>query len=91
MYRHSMGTWPGEPQYAELEKRLAARPEIGVPSITVDGSLDPLKPGGTEAGTKGTFVGRREHWTLGIGHAFPLEAPGEFARAVLKVKGWADG
>jgi hypothetical protein len=59
--------------------------------VTVDGSLDPLKPGGTEAGTRATFVGKHEHWTLPIGHALPLEAPQDFARAVLTVEAMADG
>lgn len=59
--------------------------------VTVDGSLDPLKPGGTGASTRDTFVGNHEHWTLPIGHAFPLEAPQDFARAVLAVRAMADG
>lgn len=59
--------------------------------MTVDGSQDPLKPGGTEATTRDTFVGKHEHWTLPIGHAFPLEAPQDFARAVFTVKAMADG
>jgi len=91
VYRHSMGNRPGEQRYVEHEKTLTSRPAIKVPAVTVDGSLDPLKPGGTEASTRGTFVGRHEHWTLPTGHAFPLEAPQDFARAVLTVKAMADG
>jgi len=91
VYRHSMGNWPGEQRCAEYEQILTSRPVIKVPAVTVDGSLDPLKPGGTEASTRGTFVGKHEHWTLPIGHAFPLEAPHDFARAVLTVKAMADG
>lgn len=89
VYRHSMGTWPGEGKYAEYERRLTSRPPIGIPAITVDGSFDPLKPGGTELSTCDTFVGKHEHWTLPIGHAFPLEAPEDFARAVLTVREWS--
>ena len=91
VYRHSMGNWSGERRYAEHEKTLTSRPAIKVPAVTVDGLLDPLKPGGTEPGTRGTFVGKHEHWTLPIGHAFPLEAPQDFARAILTVKAMADG
>jgi pimeloyl-ACP methyl ester carboxylesterase len=91
VYRHSMGNWPGEQRYVQYEQTLTTRPVIKVPAVTVDGSLDPLKPGGTEASTRGTFVGKHEHWTLPIGHAFPLEAPQDFARAVLTVKAMADG
>lgn len=90
VYRHSMGTWSGEQRYAKHEETLTSRPVIKVPAVTVDGSLDPLKPGGTEAGTHETFVGKHEHWTLPIGHAFPLEAPQDFAKAVLTVKAMSD-
>jgi hypothetical protein len=90
VYRHSMGNWPGEQRYAEHEKTLTSRPVIKVPAATVDSSLDPLKPGGREAGTRGTFVGKYEHWTLSIGHAFPLEAPQDLVRAMLTVKAMAD-
>jgi pimeloyl-ACP methyl ester carboxylesterase len=90
VYRHSMGNWPGEQRYVENEQILTLRPVIKIPAVTVDGSLDPLKPGGTEASTCDTFAGQHEHWTLPIGHAFPLEAPQDFARAVLTVKAMAD-
>jgi pimeloyl-ACP methyl ester carboxylesterase len=90
VYRHSMGNWPGEQKYADLERSLTSRPAIKVPAVTVDGSMDPLKPGGTETGTRDTFVGKHEHWTLPIGHAFPLEAPHDFAKAVLTVKAMSD-
>lgn len=91
VYRHSMGNWPGQQRYARYEQILTSRPAIDVPAVTVDGSLDPLKPGGMGASTRDTFLGNHEHWTLPIGHAFPLEAPQDFARAVLAVKAMADG
>lgn len=91
VYRHSMGNWPGEQRYVKYEQILTSRPVIKAPAVTIDGSLDPLKPGGTEASTRDTFVGKHEHWTLPIGHAFPLEAPQDFARAVLAVKAMAEG
>jgi pimeloyl-ACP methyl ester carboxylesterase len=91
VYRHSMGSWPGEQKYAQHEQTLTSKPAINVPAVTVDGAMDPLKPGGTEASTRGTFVDKHEHWTLPIGHAFPMEAPQDFARAVLAVKAMADG
>ena len=61
VYRHSMGNWPGEQRYAQYEQMLTSRPAINVPAVTVDGSLDPLKPGGTEASTRDTFIGKHEH------------------------------
>jgi hypothetical protein len=36
-----------DPAMAELEARLAEKPPVTVPAITLDGTQDPLKPGGT--------------------------------------------
>ena len=44
-YRFCFGTAAGDPALASLEDRLAAKPKIGVPTITLDGTQDPLKPG----------------------------------------------
>jgi hypothetical protein len=36
----------GDPALAKLENRLAAKPKIVVPAVTLDGVDDPLKPDG---------------------------------------------
>ena len=87
-YRHAFGNFRGDPRYDELERRLAAKPKIVVPAVTVDGVEDPLKPGGTQELSRAMFEGRHGHWKLQIGHAFPIEAPEEFAKAVLTVREW---
>ena len=86
-YRHAFGLAPGDPAYAALEDRLADRPKITVPAVTLDGVRDPLKPRGT-AGQAGMFLGRHEHRVIEAGHNLPQEAPAAFADAVLTVRGW---
>ena len=86
-YRHAFGLAPGDPAYAALEDRLAGRPKITVPAVTLDGVRDPLKPGGT-AGQADMFLGRHEHRVIEAGHNLPQEAPAAFADAVLTIRGW---
>ncbi|KAH8160161.1 hypothetical protein CIB48_g8085 [Xylaria polymorpha] len=89
-YRFVHGNEAGDPALESLETKLAARPKIAVPCITLDGTLDPLKPGGSAA-HDGMFVGRHERRVFEVGHAFPAEAPEAFAQAVIDVHGWASG
>jgi pimeloyl-ACP methyl ester carboxylesterase len=43
-YRFCFGTAAGDPALAPLEDRLAEKPKIGVPTITLDGTQDPSSP-----------------------------------------------
>lgn len=86
-YRHALGQIAGDPAYQDLETRLAARPKITVPAVTLDGAADTLKPGGT-ADHAPMFVARHEHRTVDAGHNLPQEAPAAFADAVLTVRAW---
>ena len=86
-YRFSFGTEAGDPAYAKLEDRLATRPKINVPAITLYGTRDPLKAGGT-AGHANMFVARHEHRVVDCGHNLPTEAPGAFAAAILTMREW---
>ncbi|KAI1151904.1 Alpha/Beta hydrolase protein [Nemania diffusa] len=87
-YRFVHGKEAGDPALDGLEARLAARPRIAVPCVTLDGAQDPLKPGGS-AGHAEMFVGRHERRVFDVGHAFPVEAPGAFAQAVIDVHDWS--
>ncbi|KAI1840395.1 hypothetical protein JX266_013403 [Neoarthrinium moseri] len=87
-YRFCMGNADGDPELQELERKLAAKPKIVVPSITLDGTQDPLKPGGTEAHAS-MFKARFERREAPVGHAFPFEAPSVFAQAIIDVHEWA--
>ena len=71
----------------ELESRLARKPPITVPAITIDGTQDPLKPGGTADHGK-MFKAKHEHRVVECGHNLPWEAPEEFADAVLALRSW---
>ena len=86
-YRFGFGLAAGNPALAPLEARLATKPPIVVPALTLDGALDPLKPGGT-AGHAAMFVGRHGHRVVRCGHNLPWEAPDAFADAVLTVRRW---
>jgi pimeloyl-ACP methyl ester carboxylesterase len=86
-YRHVFGLEAGDPLLQPLEDRLAQKPPIIVPAVTIDGATDPLKPGGT-ADHAGLFMGKHEHRVVAAGHNVPQEKPGQFADAIVKVQGW---
>lgn len=89
-YRFAFGIAAGDPVLAPLEERLAAKPKIVVPAVTLDGASDTLKPGGT-ADQAHLFVGRHEHRVIDAGHNLPQEAPAAFAHAVLTLRAWEEG
>ncbi|MGW4381041.1 alpha/beta fold hydrolase [Kitasatospora sp. NPDC004531] len=83
-YRWRLGLADGERRYDAYEQRLAAKPAIGVPTITLDPALDPFLASTDGAGYRRFFTGPYEHRVLpGVGHNAPQEAPTAFAQAVL--------
>ncbi|KAJ4011488.1 hypothetical protein NW752_008491 [Fusarium irregulare] len=86
-YRFCFGNAKGDPGLQKLEDVLATKPKITVPTVALDGLRDPLKRGGT-ASHRGQFGDRFERREVDVGHAFPMEAPDEFADAILTVHGW---
>jgi pimeloyl-ACP methyl ester carboxylesterase len=87
-YRWRLSLAKGDPRYDGLEKRLAKRPVIGVPTVTLDGEVDPFTPAGDGSSYRGRFSGPYAHRTLkGIGHNVPQEAPRAFAEAVIEADG----
>ncbi|AZQ75214.1 alpha/beta hydrolase [Streptomyces luteoverticillatus] len=83
-YRWRLSLADGERRYDGLEKRLAARPVIEVPTVTLDPERDPFTAPGADASYRDRFTGAYEHRTLtGIGHNLPQEAPEAFAQAVV--------
>ena len=78
----------GEAKYDELEKRLAASPNITVPTITPEGDANGAPHPEPESYAK-KFTGKYAHRTLsgGIGHNLPQEAPQAFAQAIVDVEG----
>jgi pimeloyl-ACP methyl ester carboxylesterase len=83
-YRWRLGLAPGESSYDELEERLAARPVVTVPTITLEGDANGA-PHPDPAAYATKFAGVYEHRTVtgGVGHNLPQEAPGPFVDAVV--------
>jgi len=86
-YRWRLGLAEGEARYDELEKRLAAAPNITVPTITLEGDANGAPHPEPNAYAK-KFFGRYAHRTIdgGVGHNLPQEAPQAFAQAVKDVE-----
>jgi pimeloyl-ACP methyl ester carboxylesterase len=87
-YRWRLALADGDPQYADLEKRLAGGPAISVPTITLEGDANGA-PHPDPSSYARKFSGPYRHRTIegGIGHDLPQEAPQPFADAVLAVAG----
>src|SRR5690242_13857165 len=73
--RFCFGLAESDPALVELENRLAVKPKIVVPAVTLDSVEDPLKPGGRLL-TPRMFVDHHEHRTIKAGHDLPHEALG---------------
>ncbi|HEV7607166.1 MAG TPA: alpha/beta hydrolase [Steroidobacteraceae bacterium] len=85
-YRWRLGLVPGEPQYDELERRLAEAPPIEVPAVTLEGDANGA-PHPEPSAYARKYTGRYSHHDLtgGIGHNLPQEAPAAFAKAIREV------
>ncbi len=85
-YRHRMGNAPGEPRLIEMERRLAQRPKINVPVITLygadDGIARPAAESPAERGQLPSLIARRV--IPGAGHFLPREKPDTVATAILE-------
>ena len=85
-YRWRISLAPGEPKYDDLEKRLAAGPDIAVPTITLEGDANGA-PHADPSAYASKFTGKYAHRLItgGIGHNLPQEAPQAFAQAIVDV------
>jgi pimeloyl-ACP methyl ester carboxylesterase len=85
-YRWRIGLAEGEPQYADLDKRLAEFPVITVPTITMEGDANGA-PHPEPSSYAKKFSGKYQHRTIkgGVGHNLPQEAPQAFAKAIVEV------
>jgi len=89
-YRWRLGLAEGEAKFDSVEKRLAASPVIGVPTITLEGDANGA-PHPEPSTYARKFSGPYAHRTIegGIGHNLPQEAPREFAEAIIEVDRYA--
>ncbi|MBH5399143.1 alpha/beta hydrolase [Bradyrhizobium sp. CNPSo 4010] len=87
-YRWRLGLAQGEVKYEHLEKKLAAAPQIEVPTITMEGDANGA-PHPEPSAYARKFSGRYEFRLItgGVGHNLPQEAPQAFAKAVIDVDG----
>ena len=85
-YRHRFGLAEGDPQYADIQRRLAALPAISVPAVTLDGEADGVVPATDGSASAAKFNGRRVHRVIPrAGHNLPQEAPEAFVAAVMEL------
>jgi pimeloyl-ACP methyl ester carboxylesterase len=85
-YRWRLSLAEGEARYDAIEARIAAAPDITIPTITMEGDANGAAHPDPAAYAK-KFTGRYQHRNLtgGIGHNLPQEAPEAFARAIIEV------
>jgi pimeloyl-ACP methyl ester carboxylesterase len=89
IYRWRLGLADGEPQYEDLERRLAEAPVITVPAITLEGDANGA-PHPDPAAYAEKFSGKYTHRLIagGVGHNLPQEAPEAFAEAIVEADGY---
>jgi pimeloyl-ACP methyl ester carboxylesterase len=88
-YRWRLGVADGERKYDALEMKLAATPDITVPTITMEGDSNGAAHAPSTA-YRNKFSGKYEYRLItgGVGHNMPQEAPQAFAQAVIDVDGF---
>jgi pimeloyl-ACP methyl ester carboxylesterase len=87
-YRHRYGNAPGDPRYASVEARLAARPAITVPTVVLHGAADGVGPAAGSEGHARHFTGSYRREVIPVaGHFLPREAPAAVVAAVRELGG----
>jgi pimeloyl-ACP methyl ester carboxylesterase len=85
-YRHRYGNAAGDPALAEIEKRLAAKPKIAVPTVALQGAADGVLPAELSETHGAFFTGPYQYRVLPkVGHNPAQETPAIFAEAVLEL------
>ena len=75
----------GDAAVLHIEALLAARPDIAVPAIAIDGDRDGV--GGSTEDDMRKFTGVHEYRVFkDAGHNLPQEKPADWARAVLDAR-----
>lgn len=86
-YRHRNGTAAGEPRFSQVERQLAQRPTIQVPSVIFYGADDGLGPPPTNIpADRAQFPGLvAREVVAGAGHFLPREKPDVVSSAMLQL------
>jgi pimeloyl-ACP methyl ester carboxylesterase len=87
-YRHRIMNAPGEARFKDVEARLATRPQIQAPSITLYGADDgiarpPAESPPAERAAFERLIARRV--VPGVGHFMPRERPDAVSAALLEL------
>jgi pimeloyl-ACP methyl ester carboxylesterase len=87
-YRHRIMNAPGESRFKDVEARLATRPKIQAPSITLYGADDgiarpPAESPPAERAAFERLIARRV--VPGVGHFMPRERPDAVSSALLEL------
>ena len=85
-YRHRNLNAAGEPRFVDVERRLAERPKIEVPTILLYGGDDILRAPAESPAERASFpklVARRV--VAGAGHFLPREKPDAVSSAMLEL------
>ncbi|HET9854603.1 MAG TPA: alpha/beta hydrolase [Methylomirabilota bacterium] len=83
-YRHRHRNAPGEPRFDAVERRLAARPRIEVPSAILHGRDDSVDPPARSETHLAQFPAGTERRVIpDAGHFMPREQPGAVIDALL--------
>jgi pimeloyl-ACP methyl ester carboxylesterase len=85
-YRHRHGNAPGELRFAAVERHLATRPPITVPSMLLHGADDTVSPPARTERHLALFPpGTERRVVPGAGHFMPREQPAAVADALLEL------
>jgi pimeloyl-ACP methyl ester carboxylesterase len=85
-YRHRFAYVRGDPALEPLERQLAARPPIHVPTIVLHGDANGISPASTSQSHARFFTGPyRREVVPSVGHNLPQESPAIVADAALEL------
>jgi len=85
-YRVRHGNAPSDSRFDEVERRLASRPPITVPTMILHGAEDTVGPPGPSEGELSQFPpGTERRVVPGVGHFMPRERPAVVVDALLKM------
>ena len=83
-YRHRYALSAGDPSVEDIERQLAKKPRIKVPTICIDGAADGVMPAEGSSQHGRFFSGQYQRRVIAsVGHNPAQEAPHEFSAAVI--------
>lgn len=83
-YRHRFALTAGDPAVEDIERQLAKKPKIKVPTISIDGAADGVMRADGSSQHGRYFAGQYQRRVIAsVGHNPAQEAPHEFSAAVI--------